>query len=112
MSRVQIFEPTRGSLDGREDPGDDSLIKAKYASSVLRVAQTLDQQTAARIVSGLSRDFPCPTERPEIAELHLRAINSLSELATALYNETASMREDLWKRAADAVATWLHAVVR
>ena len=115
---VQIFEQTRGNLDGGrrhsaiEDPGHDSLIKAKYASTVLRVAQTVDQLTAARLVSGLSRDFPCPTERPEIAELHFRAIKSFSELATALYNELASKREHLWRSAMDAAAAWLNAVVR
>jgi hypothetical protein len=115
---VQIFEQTSGSLDGGRrfsaigDPGHDSLIKARYASTVLRVAQTVDQQTAARLVSGLSRDFPCPTERPDIAELHFRAINSFSELATALYNETASKREHLWKSAMDAAAAWLNAVIR
>ena len=115
---VQIFEQTRGNLDGGrrhsaiEDPGHDSLIKARYASTVVRVAQTVDQQTAARLVSGLSRDFPCPTERPEIAELHFRAINSFSELATALYNETAERREHLWRSARDAAAAWLHAVMR
>jgi hypothetical protein len=113
---VQTSEPTRGSLDGGRrfraigEPGHDSLIKARHASTVLRVAQTVDRQTAARLVSGLSRDFPCPTERPEIAELHFRAINSFSELATALYNETASRREHLWKSAMDAAATWLNAV--
>jgi len=94
------------------DPGYDSLMKAKYASTVLRVAQTVDQQTAARLVSGLSRDFPCPTERPEIAELHFRAINSFSELATALYNETISKRQHLWNSAVDAAAAWLNAVIR
>ena len=115
---VQTFEQTRGSLDGRrrssaiEDRGHDSLIKARYASTVLRVAQTVDQHTAARLASELSRDFPCPTERPEIAELHFRAINLFSELATALYNETASTRLHLWKSAMDAAAAWLHAVVR
>jgi hypothetical protein len=114
---VQIVEPTRGNLDGGRrssaigDPGHDSLIKARYASTVLRVAQTVDQQTAARLVSGLSRDFPRPTERAEIAELHFRAINSFSELATALYSETASKREHLWKSAMDAAAAWLHAVI-
>jgi hypothetical protein len=113
---VQIVEPTRGNLDGDRrlppirDAGHDSLIKARYASTVVRVAQTVDQQTAARLVSGLSRDFPCPTERPEIAELHFRAINFFSELATALYNETASRREHLWKSATDAAAAWLNAV--
>jgi hypothetical protein len=111
-------KPTRGSLDdGRRfpaigDPDHDSLIKARYASTVLRVAQTVYQQTAARLASELSRDFPCPTERPEIAELHFRAINLFSELATALYNETASTRLHLWKSAMDAAAAWLHAVVR
>jgi hypothetical protein len=113
---VQIVEPTRGNLGGDRrlpaigDPGHDSLIKARYASTVLRVAQTFDQQTAARLVSGLARDFPCPTERPEIAELHLRAINSFLELKIALNKETASRREHLWKSAMDAAATWLNAV--
>jgi hypothetical protein len=115
---VQIVEPTRGNLDGDRqppavgDPNHDSLIKARYASTVLRVAQTIDDRpTAARLVSGLSRDFPSPTERPEIAELHFRAINSFSDLATALYNETASKREHLWKSAMDAAAAWLNAVI-
>ena len=114
---VQRFEKTRGNLDGGRrfptigDPGHDSLIKAKYASTVLRVAQTVDQPTAARLVGGLSRDFPCPAERPDIAELHFRAINSFSDLATALCNETAAKREHLWKSAMDAVAAWLHAVI-
>jgi hypothetical protein len=113
---VQIFERTRGSLDGGGfsaigDPDDDSLIKARYASTVLRVAQTVDQQTAARLVSGLSRDLPSPTERPEIAELHFRAINSFSELATALCNEAASKRRHLWNSAVDTAAAWLNAVL-
>jgi hypothetical protein len=116
MTKVKILEQTRGELDGGRrssasgEPGHDSLIKARYASTVLRVAQTVDQQTAARLVSGLSRDFPCPTERPEIAELHFRAINSFSELATALCNETASKREHLWRSATDGAAAWLNAV--
>src|SRR6516165_9385063 len=53
---VQIVGPTRGNLHGGRrlpeigDPGRDSLIKARYASTVLRVAQTVDdQQTAARL---------------------------------------------------------------
>jgi len=108
---AQMVEPTRGSLE-IEDPGHDSLIKARYASTVLRIAQTVDQQTAARLVSGLSRDFPSPAERAEIAELHFRAINSFSELATALCNETASIRQHLWNGAMDAAAAWLNAVIR
>ena len=107
---THLFEQQQSPAFG--DPGHDSLMKARYASTVLRVAQTVDQQTAARLVSGLSRDFPCPTERPEIAELHFRAINSFSELATALYNETASKRQQLWNSAMEAAAAWLNAVIR
>jgi hypothetical protein len=115
---VQTIRPTRGNLDTGNrfsaigDPGHDSLIKARYASTILRVAQTIDQQTAARLVSGLSCDFPRPTERAEIAELHFRAINSFSQLATALYSDTASKREHLWNSAIDATAAWLNAVIR
>jgi len=82
---VQTIEPTHANLDSgkRVSPGQESLIKARYASTVLRVAQTTSQQTAARLVSGLSRDLPRSTERAEIAELHFRAIKTFSELATA-----------------------------
>jgi hypothetical protein len=117
LPAVQTIEPTRGNLDAGnrfsaiEDPGHDSLVKARYASTILRVAQTIDQQTAARLVSGLSCDFPCPTERAEIAELHFRAINWFSQLATALYSDTASKREHLWNSALDATAAWLKAVI-
>ena len=113
---VQTTEPTRGNFNAGKrvspirDPGHDSLIKARYASTVLRVAQSMEQQTAARLVSGLSRDLPRRTERAEIAELHFRAIKSFSELATALSSEPASRREHLWKGAMDAAAAWLKAV--
>ena len=85
-------------------------MKARYASTVLRVAQAADQQTAARLLSGLAREFPCRNERLEIAELHFRAIDSFFELATALRSETGSRPQDLWKRAVDASAAWLQAV--
>ena len=36
----------------------DSLIKARYASTILRIAQGADRQTAARLVWGIARDLP------------------------------------------------------
>jgi len=113
---VQMYEPTRDSDQSASqdlaigDPGQDSLVKARYASMVLRVAQTADQQTAARLLSGLACEFPCRNERLEIAELHFRAIDSFLELATALTNETGSNSQDLWKRAVNAHAAWFRAV--
>ena len=58
----------------------DSLIKARYALTILRVAQAADRQTAVRLVAGLVRDLPHPSERPEIARIHLAAIDSPSSL--------------------------------
>ena len=113
---VQTYEPMRDSDHcaaqdpALGEPGQDSLVKARYASTVLRVAQAADQQTAARLLSGLAREFPCRNERLEIAELHFRAIDSFFELATALRSETGSRPQDLWKRAVDAAAAWLQAV--
>src|SRR6516164_6881407 len=38
----------------------DSLIKARYASTILRIAQGADRETAARLVWGIARDLPHP----------------------------------------------------
>jgi hypothetical protein len=116
LPAVRIYTPTVGSDHSAtkdpaiEEPGRDSLVKARYASTVLRVAQTADQHTAARLLSGLARDFPSRNERVEIAELHFRAIDSFAELATALKDETGSRPQDLWKRAVNAATAWLQAV--
>jgi hypothetical protein len=88
----------------------DSLIKARYALTILRVAQAADRQTAARLVSGLVRDFPHPDERPEIARIHVAAINLFARLATALNDPTDLKRQSLWASATDAVNHWLRAV--
>ena len=88
----------------------DSLIKARYASTILRIAQGADRQTAARLVWGIARDLPHPGERPETARLHLAAINSFAQLATALQDPTDLKRQSLWANATDAASGWLHAV--
>jgi hypothetical protein len=88
----------------------ETLARIVLSRRDMLVAQTADQHTAARLLSGLAREFPCRNERVEIAELHFRAIDSFFELATALKNETGSRPHDLWKRAVDAVTAWLQAV--
>jgi hypothetical protein len=76
----------------------------------------LPKQRIDRLLRGLSsrslKISPVLAEHPEIAELHFRAIDSFSELATALGGETASKREHLWKSAMDVAAAWLSAVIR
>ena len=99
---------TAGSRQPRRT--DDSLIKARYASSVLRVAQTSDRETAARLVRGLAHDFPHPDEMPDIADIHLRAIDTFFLLAADLDGAANPKQQHLWKTALDASGEWLRAV--
>jgi hypothetical protein len=89
---------------------NDSLIKARYASTVLRVARTSDHETAVRLVRAISRDLPLQSEIPEIADLHRRAIAAFDQLATGLVETTSLKQQPLWKTALDAAAEWLRAV--
>ena len=89
---------------------NDSLIKARYASTILRVARTSDHETAARLVRAISRDLPLHSEIPEIADIHRRALASFDQLATSLADAPSLKQQPLWKAAQDAVAEWLRAV--
>jgi hypothetical protein len=108
----RLSSPTRNARI--ESPGqrafNDSLIKARYASTILRVARTSDRETAARLVRSISRDLPLHSELPEVADIHLRAIASFDQLATSLVDATNSKQQPLWKTALDAAAEWLRLV--
>jgi hypothetical protein len=95
---------------GRLAPTDDSLIKARYASTILRVAQTSDRETATRLVGSIAGDLPLQSELPEILDIHLRAIVSFVQLATSLRDTTNPKQQPPWKTAVDAAADWLRAV--
>jgi hypothetical protein len=89
---------------------NDSLIKARYASTILRVARTSDRKTAARLVRAIACDLPLQSELPEIADVHLRAIVSFVQLANSFRDTTNSSEQPPWKTAVDAAAAWLRTV--
>jgi hypothetical protein len=89
---------------------DDSLIKARYARTILRVARPLDPQTAARLVNGLVRDIPQVNERPEVKRLHLAAIEAFARLAKVLDDPIPVECQQRWDDAMDAAKAWLRAV--
>ena len=95
---------------GQSRRTQDSLIKARFASTVLRVAQTADQKTAARLVRGLAHDFPQPNERQQIADVHLRAIEAFFQLAANLEDAIDFKQRNLWSNALGAAHDWLRAV--
>jgi hypothetical protein len=88
----------------------DSEVKARYALAVLRVAQSADRETAARLVQGLARDLPHPDERREIAALHFQAIDAFEKLADGL--RVSATAPSSWKAATAATSKWLAVVER
>ena len=46
-------------------PAHDSLIKARYASTILRVARSCDRKMAAHLVAAIASDFPLESEVPK-----------------------------------------------
>jgi hypothetical protein len=95
---------------GQLAPADDSQIKARYASTILRVAQTSDREAAARLVGSIAGDLPLQSELPEILDIHLRAIVSFVQLATSLRDTTNPKQQPPWNSAVAAAADWLRAV--
>lgn len=89
-------------------PNKDSETKARYALAVLKVAKSADQATAARLLEGLARDIPHPSERPEIASLHYDAIDHFKELSGHLRASGAT--SVLWGKAKSATTKWLETV--
>ncbi|MEH2472026.1 hypothetical protein V1284_003470 [Nitrobacteraceae bacterium AZCC 2299] len=63
---------------------DDSLVKAKYALTILKVARTVERRTSAQLVEGLTTDFPAHDDRPEVAQAHTHAIEILGQLADSI----------------------------
>jgi hypothetical protein len=58
----------------------------------------------------LTRDFPHSNELPEIAGMHLRAIDSFCQLKVALGDATSSGQRHLWATALEAATDWLRAI--
>jgi hypothetical protein len=102
-----LTQDARIENSGQLAVANDSLIKARFASTILRVARTSDRETAARLIRGLAGDLPLRSELPEIADMHLRAIDSFYQLATSLRDHE---QRPPWKTAVDAAADWLRAV--
>ena len=87
----------------------NSEVKARYALALLRVAQLADCQTAARLMQNLTIDSPQPNERPEVAELHFRAVDVFKELADSL-GDPSSRKPPPWRTAIDVTTRWLNMV--
>jgi hypothetical protein len=88
----------------------DSLAKANFVRTVLRVARSADIQTAIRLLEALTTERPHSKTNADIAAAHLEATRAIAELADALRNGSAS--ENRWTAAMAAAEAWRQMVDR
>jgi hypothetical protein len=84
---------------------NDSLTKAKYAFTILKVAKTVDRDTAARLIEGLATDFPAHDDRPDVARAHEMATDIFGQLVDSIRSPLGGP-PGMWDTAFAAVANW------
>jgi hypothetical protein len=82
-----------------------SLVKARYAAAVLRVARAVERKTAAGLIEGLVSEFPDHDDRPELANAHRRAIEVFGSLEQSIRGG-AGRQSSFWDDAEDALERW------
>lgn len=87
----------------------DSLVRARYAVSVLRVAQKVPRAEAIKLIEGLSKDWLNMESNEIIFSSRAEATNTFEDLATALQTNSPTLPR-AWDKAANAAARWLAAV--
>ncbi len=85
---------------------EDSLIKAKYAVIILKVARRSPKEDVLKMIGSLASDTPHPNTDIEIANAHRAATIAFVQLATSI-RISAPSAEIHWTRAAAAVSDWL-----
>jgi hypothetical protein len=84
---------------------NDSLVKAKYAFTILKVARSADRRTAAELAEGLATDFPAHDDRPEVARAHEHATAIFRQLADSILG-AAGGPPGMWDSAFRAIEIW------
>jgi hypothetical protein len=86
------------------DPDKASLIKARYALTILKTAKGADRSMALRMIESLVVDDTTPGESSDVAEAHREAVRKFIELAEAL--RSARDAGLLWHSADRAARKW------
>jgi len=83
-----------------------SHVQAKYAATVLRIAESSDKDAAIRLLQGLVGDPPAHDATQGQAQLHLAAIESYLVLVAVLREEKFGVAPP-WGAAYAATERWL-----
>ena len=88
----------------RSDPDRASLIKARYALTILKTAKGADRSTALRLIESLVIDSATSGESPGVADAHREAVRKFTELAESFRSSRDA--GPLWYPAERAAQKW------
>ena len=83
-----------------------SLMQARYALALLRIAKISESDAALRLLGGLVGDRPWPGVNQELADLHLNAIEAFHRVIDVLQTGS-NVAVPPWNAAFDASNRWL-----
>ena len=83
-----------------------SLIQARYAFALLKIAKTSDREAALRLLEGLVGDPPLPGVDQQLADMHHGAIEAFSSVIEVLQTGS-SVAVPPWNTALEATNRWL-----
>jgi hypothetical protein len=86
-----------------------SLIRARYANSVLRVAMRSSREEAIKLAEGLANDLVNIESDERIANARADTRKACDQLASALKANSPTL-STAWKRAVHAAELWLETV--
>jgi hypothetical protein len=87
---------------------DESLIKARYCRSILKVAAISTEQEARGLLDGLTTEQPTSDTSAPMAQAERAALATIRELGKYQHGRTASQSSTEWLRAMRAIELWLN----
>jgi hypothetical protein len=101
LPNAQVSERARMS-------DDQSLIKARYCRSILKVAAISTDQEARGLLESLSTEQPTSNTSAPMAEAERAALAAIRDLAGYQHGRSVPQTSSEWMRAARAIQLWLN----
>jgi hypothetical protein len=87
---------------------EQSLIKARYCRSILKVAAISTEQEARILLNGLATEQVTTDTSAAIAEAERAALTAIRDLARYQHGRSVPQSSSEWMRAARAIQLWLN----
>lgn len=92
----------------RAQTGDEqSLIKARYCRSILKVAAISTDQEAREMLEGLATEQPTADTSASTAEAERAALSAIRDLAGYQHGRSVPQSSGEWLRAMRAIELWV-----